>query len=66
MVVNKEVRMNEELFNTIPEELKVDIYTLIGKAYVTKKRVAIPKVIYNQLNKDQKKALRACLDCAAE
>ena len=58
--------MNKEILDTIPEKFKMDVFLLIGKAFVTKKRVSIPKSIYAELDKDQRKALRACLDCAAE
>ena len=41
------------------------IYPLIGQAYVTKKRVAIPKDIYDILSKEQRAAVRAILDEAS-
>lgn len=38
------------------------IYTLVGQAYMTQKRVAIPKALYDTLTKEERMALRKILD----
>lgn len=64
--VKKEVKVmtEKEVFAGLTKEVKEQLYTLIGQAYVTNKRVAIPKAIYDELNKAERVAVRSILDKA--
>lgn len=53
-----------EVIANVIKENKELIYSLIGQAYVTGKRVAIPKALYDKLTKEERTALRYILDDA--
>lgn len=57
---------NKEVWNGISKELKEKLYPLIGQAYMTGKRITVPKDIYNVLSYEERLAVRAILDFAVD
>lgn len=55
-----------ENWESIAKEDKEILFALIGKAFTTGKRQAIPKAVYDHLTKDQRVAARYILDLAQE
>ena len=67
MAVKEEVKMNEfEVIAPVLKGNKQIIHELVGQAYITQKRVAIPKALYDTLTKEERTALRSILDSAQE
>lgn len=63
----EEVKMNEfEVIAPVLKGNKQIINELVGQAYMTQKRVAIPKWLYTVLTKEERDALRSILDSAQE
>lgn len=66
---NEEKKDNKlviEVWDSLKRDQKKAIYPLIGKAFVTGKRVSIPKEVYQALSKEQKEAVRWILDAAKD
>ena len=55
-----------EVWDSLKREQKKALYPLIGKAFVTGKRVSVPKDVYTALSKEQKEAVRWILDAAKD
>lgn len=53
-----------KLTGNYKKEVLERIYYLAGKAYVTGKRVTIPKDLYDTLDKEERIEVRAILDIA--
>ena len=65
--VKEEKTMNAfEVIAPVLKGNKQIINELVGQAYMTQKRVAIPKYLYSILNKEERDALRSILDAAQE
>lgn len=66
-LVKEEVKMNAfEILAPVLKGNKQIINELVGQAYMTQKRVAIPKWLYTVLTKEERDALRSILDKAQE
>ena len=66
-VVKDEVKMNAfEVIAPVLKGNKQIINELVGQAYMTQKRVAIPKWLYTVLTKEEREALRTILDKAQD
>lgn len=55
-----------DVWNSLKREQKKALYPLIGKAFVTGKRVSVPKEVYTALSKEQKEVVRWILDAAKD
>lgn len=55
-----------DVWDSLKRDQKKAIYPLIGKAFVTGKRVSVPKEVYTALSKEQKEAVRWILDAAKD
>ncbi len=54
----------KKIWESISKEEKEILFELIGKAFVSGKRQAIPKTVYDRLDKDQRLVARYILDLA--
>ena len=65
--VKEEKTMNAfEVIAPVLKGNKQVINELVGQAYMTQKRVAIPKWLYTVFTKEEREALRSILDAAQE
>ena len=65
--IKEEKTMNAfEVLTPVLKGNKQIINELVGQAYMTQKRVAIPKWLYTVLTKEERDALRMILDSAQE
>ena len=55
-----------DVWDSLKRDQKKALYPLIGKAFVTGKRVSIPKEVYQVFSKEQKEAVRWILDAAKD
>lgn len=62
----KDQKLVIDVWDSLKREQKKALYPLIGKAFVTGKRVSVPKEVYTALSKEQKEAVRWILDAAKD